>query len=90
MQVTDGLDFFKKSFFSRQKTKTPSEGLRTIESITTIEGDAHCKAPSNFSLFLELEPNEKERSSPGEDPSEPRALPRPSEGVPQNCFKKVP
>lgn len=65
IEVQDNLDFFKKSFFSRQKNKKIFKNLNRIESITTIKQENE----SPFYSHKSLRKTESKLSLPPLDPS---------------------
>ena len=97
MDVKDNLDFFKKSFFSRQKNKKIFENLNTIESITTISTNSQTNNQSNNKTFSNNESeeeikNQKEMKKVTSDRNMPTIKSinwKNKESTLSNCFKKV-
>ena len=84
------MDFFKKSFFSRQKNKKYFENLKTIESITTISKQSNCKTNSNLSLNLENQTgNSSQQNQKTPKTFDNDSQLKKNEPKPLNCFKKV-
>lgn len=69
-----------------------SESLETIESITSIKEQSHCRLSSNLSVSFGVDSLHERNThsiSSGKDAIGQMAHLEPNEGVPAKCFKKV-
>ena len=97
IQVEDNLEFFKKSFFSRQKSNKQIESLNTIESITTIPEKSRLNETAVWSSnlnkefdLINLENDQFSTSNLSKDEIPPNNPNQENcDQLPAICFKKV-